>query len=378
MPRVEPNDVVQQPKPAARKPSRRLATLVDVAREAGVTRWIAGAVLNGGEGNSRCGPDTAERIRAAAASLGYRVNPVARQLTGKRSRSYGVLVASAGDPLVAFLVQELEVELARVGCQTLTGNTFEGWERVDLGFTARLDEFQSRGVDGVFCLVHRWWPGDRAMLLERFPTTVFYEDPEIDGARFVAPDRRACGRLAVEHLAATGRRRIGLALMTLSRPTHRARLTGHVEALVAAGLEAAAPPDFDASRFGPAFPLHSPATLRWEYPTAIVDHCIEALVHDGRADAIVAHDDFFAAVLRKRLRAGGIRVPDDVAVVGSLNHYLADWVDPALTTIDLAQAAAAKVMVEMAEGLIEGREDASAVGPQHMLIQPRLVVRESA
>lgn len=351
---------------------------MDVAREAGVSRWIAGAILNGGDGNSRCAPDTAERIKAAAAKLSYRVNPVARQLRGKRSRTYGLLVASAGDPLVAFLVQELQVELARVGCQALMGNTFEGWDQFEAGFNARLGEFQLRGADGVFCLVHRWWPGDRRALLERFPTTIFHEDPGIDGARFVAPDRRACGRLAVEHLAATGRRRIGLALMTLSRPTHRERLAGHAEALAAAGLEASAPPVFDASRFGEAFPQHNPTTRLWEYPAEIVDHCIDHFIHDGGADAIVAHDDFFAAVLLKRLRARGVRVPDDVAVVGYLNHYLADWVDPALTTIDLDQAAAARAMVEMAERLVEPGDADAVVGPTSMLIQPRLVIRESA
>lgn len=215
------------------------------------------------------------------------------------------------------------------------------------------------------------------MLIDRFPATVFHGDPEIEGAWFVATDRRACGRIAVEHLVATGRRRIGLALMTLSRPNHRERLVGHTEALAAAGLTGAAPPVFDASQFGDAFPLHDPATQRWNYPVAIVDHCIDALIRRGGADAIVAHDDFFAAVLIKRLRARGIRVPDDVAVVGYLNHYLADWIDPALTTIDLEQTAAAKAMVAMAERMVEPVEDAGP-GPQAVWIQPRLIVRESA
>jgi DNA-binding LacI/PurR family transcriptional regulator len=362
---------------AARRPARRSITLVDVAREAGVTRWIAGTILNGGDGNSGCSPETGERIQAAAARLGYRVNPVAQQLTGKRSRTFGLLVASASDPLVAFLVQELQVELARIGCQALTGNTFEGWDRVDRGFAARIDELLLRGADGVFCLVHRWWPGDRRMLIDRFPATVFHEDPAIEGARFVATDRRACGRIAVEHLVATGRRRIGLALMTLSRPNHRERLVGHNEALAAAGLAGAAPSVFDASRFGDAFPVHDPDTQRWDYPVEIVDHCIDALVRDAGADAIVAHDDFFAAVLIKRLRTLGIRVPDDVAVVGYLNHYLADWVDPALTTIDLDHAAVAKAMVEMAERMVESGEEAGP-GQQAVWIQPRLIVRESA
>jgi DNA-binding LacI/PurR family transcriptional regulator len=379
MPPPKKEPVLKSPSAGPARTRRdRPATLTDVARAAGVSRWIAGAILNGGASNSRCAPETAAQIRAAAAKLEYRPNLAARLLSGKRSHAYGLLVASAGDPLVAFLMQELHVELARVDCQAIVGNTFEGWDRLEAGFGGRVEEFARRGIDGVFCAVHRWWPGDRRALVERFPATVFYEDPEIEEARFVAPDRHACGRIAVEHLAARGRRRIGLALMTLSRATHRARLAGHAEALAAAGLAAAAPPVFDASRFGEAFPVHNPATRLWDYPAEIIDRCIDELVRDGRADAIVAHDDFFAAVLLKRLRARGIRVPDDVAVVGYLNHYLADWVDPPLTTIDLDQAAAAKAMVEMAERLVKQGEDAAASSPLAVLIPPRLIVRESA
>jgi len=368
-------------KPPSVRPARtrrdRPATLTDVAREAGVSRWIAGAILNGGASNSRCAPETAAQIRAAAAKLDYRPNLAARLLSGKRSHTYGLLVASAGDPLVSFLVQDLHAEAVSLGCSVLIANTVGDDALGPNQFEASIEEFARRGVDGVFCAVHRWWPGDRRALLEQFPATVFYEDPEIEGARFVAPDRRACGRIAVEHLASRGRRRISLALMTLSRATHRARLAGHAEALATAGLAAAAPPVFDASRFGEAFPVHNPATRLWDYPAEIVDRCIDELVCDGRADAIVAHDDFFAAVLLKRLRARGIRVPDDVAVVGYLNHYLADWVDPPLTTIDLDQAAAAKAMVEMAERLVAQGEDAAASSPPSILIPPRLIVRES-
>lgn len=119
--------------------------------------------------------------------------------------------------------------------------------------------------------------------------------------------------------------------MTLSRPGHRERLAGHAETLVAAGRAAAAPPVFDASLFGNAFPVHNPVTRLWEYPVEIVDRCIDTVIHQGRAGGIVAHDDFCAAVLLKRLRVRGIR----------------------------------------------GAED-EAVDPQPLLIQPLLVVRESA
>jgi DNA-binding LacI/PurR family transcriptional regulator len=101
------------------------------------------------------------------------------------------------------------------------------------------------------------------------------------------------------------------------------------------------------------------------------------LVLRERADAIVAHDDFLAASLLRRLRARGISVPGQVAVVGYLNHYLCDHVDPQLTSVDLQHHVAARTMVTTLEDMIS-----SASGPtvvrRPLLVEPMLIVRESA
>ncbi len=107
-----------------------------------------------------------------------------------------------------------------------------------------------------------------------------------------------------------------------------------------------------------------------------IDAAIDRLVDDGKADAIVAHDDFWAAALMKRLRARGIRVPADVAVIGYLNHYVADWTDPALTTLDLQHALAARQMVEMMAKMITC--GALPEDERVAKILPKLIVRESA
>ena len=100
------------------------------------------------------------------------------------------------------------------------------------------------------------------------------------------------------------------------------------------------------------------------------------MADEQKADAIVAHNDFWAATIVRRLHARGLRVPEDVAVIGYLNHYLADWTDPALTTIDLRPELAARRMVEMLTSMIEN-------GPlpedqRQVVIQPELIIRDSA
>ncbi len=364
------------PKTEPKQKRKRPATLTDVAKAAGVTRWVAGQVINGGTANSRCSKATRDRVLLASQQLNYHPNHAARRLCGKRSQTFGLLVASAGDPLRSFLVQSLDVEAVRIGCHTLISNTIGNPAVGSDQFRHYIDEFTRLGVDGVFCAVHRWWPGDRRALVQQHPCTVFYEDPGIPDACYAAVDRAAAVRLAVGHLAEKGRRRIGLAVMTLSRPTHCARLEGYRAELSVRGYEFDKRLVFNGEPHGLAFAWCEEDTRRWTFPVEVVDRAIGQLVCDAGADAIVAHDDFWAAALIRRLRARGIQVPNDVAVVGYLNHYLADWTDPALTTIDLDHQTAAKAMVAMLEKMVEGDPPN---GPDRVVpIQPRLILRESA
>jgi DNA-binding LacI/PurR family transcriptional regulator len=353
--------------------SAKRVRLADVAEAAGVSRTVAGHVLNGGNGNSRVGKTTAKRISEVARRMRYQPNPAARQLRGKRTQTFGLLVASAGDPLRSFLVQHLDIEAAKLGCHTIIGNTIGCEEPNHFGYY--VEEFSRRGVDGVFCAVHDWFAGDREALLKVHPNTVFYESAGLPNVCGVQADRCAAARLAVRHLFQTGRRRIGIALTDTLKTTCKARVKGYRSEFESLGLEVDEALIFSGKRFGYAHAVYDDQKLTWQYPVEVVDRSIDALVRDGGADAIVAHDDFWAATLIKRLRARGLAVPQDVAIVGYLNHYLADWTDPPLTTIDLQHGKAAKAMIAMMETLVE--KGSLATDERQIVVEPQLVIRES-
>jgi DNA-binding LacI/PurR family transcriptional regulator len=357
-------------------PPTRRARLIDVARQAGVSRGIAGHVLNGGAGNSRVSEKTALRIQKIARQLNYHPNHAARLLRGKRSCTFGLLVASAGDPLRSFLAQYLDTESVKIGCHVFIANTIGDTSVGPDLFEEYVEEFARRGVDGVFCAVHHWFGGDRALLLARHPHTIFYEDSGPEGAARVSIDREEAARLAVRHLTARGRKRVALATMSLSRPTHIARRLGYEKELQCHGLPVDERLLFNGEPHGLAYAYCNTTSMRWEFPTQVIERAVDALVIEGRADAIVAHDDFWAAALIKNLHARGIRVPEDVAVVGYLNHYLADWTDPALTTLDLQHELAAKQMVSMMEKMVANGP--LPVEDRVVQIKPRLIIRESS
>ncbi|MDZ7616147.1 MAG: LacI family DNA-binding transcriptional regulator, partial [Patescibacteria group bacterium] len=165
----------------------RPARLVDVARLANVSSSVAGLVLNQGGGNSRVSNATAERVRQAGRTLNYRPNPAARLLRGKRSHTFGLMVASAGDPLRSFLVEHLDVEAAKSGCQVLIANTVGNPKVYSNRFDTVVEDFTRRRVDGVFCAVHHYWEGDRAALLAAHPNARLLVGIEND-ARDLDPD----------------------------------------------------------------------------------------------------------------------------------------------------------------------------------------------
>jgi DNA-binding LacI/PurR family transcriptional regulator len=355
------------------KRTRGTVRLVDIAKEAGVSASVVSSVLNGGRGNTRVARDTADRILEVAKRHHYRPSPAAQQLRGKRSNVFGLLVASAGDPLRSFLVEHLDEEAVKHGCQTLIGNTVVAPGR----FEGCLEEFVSRGVDGIFCAVHAVFPGDRGQLLARCPNTVFYEDPGVANATFVTIDQEAAGRVPARHLLESRRLRLGFAILDPAAPAHQERLRGIRAALAESGMPADSLATYVGrpGSSGPALP--DQRTMLWQTPVDVLDEIIDQLVVVHRADAIIAHDDFLASALLRQLRARGIRVPRDVAVTGYLNHYLCDYVDPPLTSVDLRHHAAARAMVEAIQERIAADEPAPGVR-RAISIPPILVVRESA
>lgn len=344
------------------------ATLSDVARLARVSRWVAGHVLNGGCGNTRVGVKAAERIRKVARKLTYRPNPAACLLRGKRSYTYGLLVDSAGDPLRSFLVQYLDEETCKVGCRILIANTVVAEGRFQEG----IEDFARRRVDGVLCLKHRLSATERTNLLARHPRTVFYEDAEENQPGVtVTVDHEEAARLAVRHLAERGRRRIALAMMSKGRPRDLARVRGYERELGALKRPVDPKLIFQVEVTDSSFPWG----MAPDVSVATVDRVIDELVRGQRADAIVVQNDFWASVLLKRFRAQGIFVPRDVAVVGYLNHYLSEWTDPALTTIDLQHHEAARHLVDLLERLIQRDEVPAEL--RTVRVKPQLIVRES-
>jgi DNA-binding LacI/PurR family transcriptional regulator len=337
-------------------------TLSDVARKAGISRTTAAKVLLGTGGDHvRVGDAAQARVRQAAEALSYRPNRAAQRLAGARTQTLGVLMDTVNAPVMNDRLAAIEREAARRGYRLLIGQV-HGRLSVLADYLA---DFDSRGVDAFLCLfdVTRGRAGRLRPLLGGRRDVVMHGKPLQAGGYCVRVDTAGAVMRLVEHLLARGRRRIGLQLenmadelMPLRRKAYEAALKAHAQPVRPALIWAA--------RSESVMP--SPETI---------DDAIAHLVRDGRADAIVASNDIWAARLIQGLRAQGRAVPGTVAVTGYDNLDLATIVEPPLTTIDQQHDAYAIGALDLLTAIASGTLPPAS--KRTIVISPSLIVRSS-
>ncbi len=346
-------------------------TLTKVANRLGLSPATISLVLNGRSKQYGICKATAEVVRAEVKKMNYRPSIAARQLLGKHSGVVGVLIntQAEADPR---LIQKMEVLAAERGVRFMVGHAVGTHDRVK----DYLADFLARGVDGVISIFHNHPDYKEAVLgeLARFERVVYYEKPGNDddampaGACYVAPDYYAVGRLGVEHLIDRRRQRIALVLNDLVFPYARVRHRAYQDALKAAGRRV------DERLI---WVMDRQPSMRWTEPFTpdramqVVDDVVIA----GGADGIVVVDDIYAARIIAALRRRGLRVPDDVAVVGCNDLDVSTMIEPELTTVNLQVDKLARAMVELLFTLLDHGSVPEV--RRAVIIRPELVVRNS-
>ncbi len=330
------------------------ATLRDVARVAGVHPGTVSRALNPqtrGLVNER----TARRVLDAAQELGYRPNPIARGLRTNRSNTIGVLVPDLMNPLFAAVVRGIEDGLREAGYTPLIANTDNDAERERVAYEA----MSARQVDGFIAATARrdhWLLADQV----RAGVKVVLVNRRVDSDALpaVTGDDHEGIRLAVEHLAGLGHRRIAHLAGSQALYTGWTRHQGFLDAMESRGLEL----DPDLIVFSEAFTEREGARC-----------CAELLARRRDFTAIVAGNDLLALGCYDALERHGLRCPDDVSVVGYNDMPFVDRFRPPLTTVRVPHyelgATAAELMLEQLR--------VADAPPRQLLLAPELVVRGS-
>ena len=340
------------------------ARLVDVAKSAGVSRVVAAHVLMGTGGrNTRCAPETAEKVRKIAKMLNYRPNRAAQQLRGAKSGIIGILAHSSSNEFLTERLHLLEREADAKGYRVMIGRVSEKQEKI----AEYLDDFSSRGVDGIVFLASP--PEDDDLVrqsIKSFPAPVLCYSKHYENATTFNIDRASGVSDAYERLVEAGYRHIGIQLSTATTVDMQTRLSGYEQARTRFGATLKKKLVYAAEDFRD-FDIED---SRWEERAA---RAVESLVFDGVADAIIATDDIWAAYIVKHLKKIGKSVPEDVGVVGFDNSDVAKIVSPSITSVDQNHHELARALIDF----ITNRDQKAMKEDERILIKPKLVERES-
>lgn len=329
--------------------SRPRTTIRDVAANAGVSHQTVSRVINGSEAVR---PETRRRVEEAIARLGFRPDAIARSMARGRTGYLACFSPNLTDYTFASIIDGAEREARELGYFLMSSSA-----PTAATFAELVDELIGGGrAEGI--MVINPYADDRHLHLPAgFPTVFAGARPREEAADSVALDDVTVSRMATEHLLQLGHRRIGMVTGPPVEDCTQDRRLGYDMALRDAGL------------------LLDPALIiegTWLAPSGYAAfHYFMSL--DERPTAIFAQNDQMAVGILRAARDAGMRLPDDLSVIGVDDIPLAAYFAPPLTTIrqDFADIGcrAARLLIRAIETPESTRE--------HLLLPGELIARRS-
>lgn len=326
----------------------RRVNIQEVAKEAGVSPSTVSRALNGFPGISE---KTRERIVEIARKLNYRPNYRGQILTTQSTKNIGLLITDITNPFFPELVMGAEEYASKSGYTVLLGNTSESEEKE----TNYLDFFSRGPVDGIIISASRVSNEHIIMLAEDgLPIVVINRTLEHPKVSYVSTDMEKGGYLATMHLLRLGHSKIAF----INGPKHsevsQRRLEGYKKALKEAGV------DYNSDLISFNVPVSESG-----YKEAI------KLLCTGEAPtAIFTYNDVMAFGVIRAAKELGIKIPEELSVVGFDDIFFSSFTDPPLTTIRQLKEELGRMAVELLFKLMEGERES-------LLIEPELIIRNT-
>lgn len=288
-----------------------MAGIRDVARESGLAVATVSRYLNG---QIQLSPATKHRLEAAVQKLNYTPNAIARRLSSGSSETLGLMVTDISYPFFAAVASAAEQEATAQGYVLAIFNS-----RNDMAYELSiLSHLHDRQLDGIAMMTNH---ADTDALRNQINAlgNVVLLDEDVAGAAAprIFADNVTGGRLAAEHLQSSGHKRIAFVSGSTGLVSVDERLAGFASALQAGGA-----------------PLDPALVLTSSYSEEFGTKAFETLwAMRDPPTAIFAAADVLAVGVLKAARRAGVRIPEQLSLVGFDDMRFADLLDPPLTTI---------------------------------------------
>ncbi len=333
---------------------KRAATIQDIARSTGVSKSTVSRAL---AGSTRISASTRKRIVVAAERLQYEPNYLARSLSRSRTLSIGVIIEDIMNPFFTEVAKGIETALTARGFTMLL--TSSGYvPDAELALTRTL---LRNKVDGVLITpVSADSPSVRLLRSRRVPFFIMNEKSDDDALNWIDSDNFAGGYLAAHHLLKLGHRRFVILRSMVLRGT-RDRFDGFRKAL-------------DDKRIPLADQVILGEAVTRQDGKSLMDGLVSRNGRRSLPSAVLASNDSVAIGAMESLFSHGVRVPEEVSVIGYDDIYIAGLLRVPLTTIHQAKYRMGQIAATGLLHILDGREKP---GGQQFLIKPRLIIRES-
>lgn len=330
------------------------ATMLDIAKAVNVSVVTVSKVLRN---EGRISEATRKRVLQQAKQLNYQMNWAARSLVTRRTYTIGLLLPEVAHPFFAEIATSVTQTVRPHGYHVVI-SSFE--ENPELE-SNEADSLLGRQMDGLIIA-----SSQRPRHLEMFnrvrdrKTPYVLIDRPIAGLRacFVGMDNRAIGQLATQHLISRGCRRIAH-LRGPDLVIANDRLKGYRQALAEAGIGRS-----------------SQYIMAGGYADGTgFDGMRRLLEKRPVPDGVFCYNDLVAIGAMRAILAAGLKIPDDIAIVGAGNVHYSDMLAVPLTTIDQGTRKIGSIAAELLLARIGTKR---TLQPRKILLEPRLVERASS
>ena len=331
-----------------------MATIKDVAKMAGVSTTTVSHVINKTRFVAK---ETEEAVMQAIKSLKYSPSAVARSLKVNTTKSIGMIVTTSESPYFAEIIHAVEDHCYRQGYSLFLCNTQNDPEKIK----NHVEMLTKKRVDGllVMCSEYTQHSLDVLSSFSSVPMVVMDWGPNTD-TDIIEDNSFTGGYLATKHLIDCGHKAIGLIAGELDKTTARTRYEGFVKAMNETNL-----------------PIHENWIMEGFFEPEDGYECMnKILAQDSLPTAVFCCNDVMALGAISAITEKGLRVPDDISIIGYDNIHSSRFYAPPLTTIHQSKSRLGAQAVNLLFERIANKDNDNHE-KHRIAIHPELVIRKS-
>ncbi len=331
-------------------------TIYDIAQKLAISSTT---VSRGLKDHPSINKNTRKKIHDAAKELGYRHNTFASSLRKQKTNTIGVIIHELHSNFITSVLAGIEKVTAEAGYDIIIAHSSESFEKEAAN---ALNLFHKR-VDGVIAslafntvgLDHYKQFDDKGI------PVIFFDrvEEEIESTKVII-DNHKCGYQATEHLIEQGCKKIVLVTANLKRNVYAQRHKGYKDALHDNNI-----------KYKESLVLIKDLTEE-----AGIEAAKEIMKMHPLPDAAFITNDFSAAVCMKTLKENGIRIPEDIAIVGFNNDAISKIVEPQLTTVNYPGVDMGEIAARNLVNHLKGISNIKHT--QTIIVRSELIVRKSS